>query len=185
VWLLNTRDESPPNNAVLVVPQSLRYVMTGRHSDYVVLGQAGGGKDGRKQVIGTFHDAEAASAGITAERVIKDPQAKNKRQADFLARKACAQARRENRSFVYQILHRHTVPSMRNPSERVIPCPDMMAHLQDDELGISGPVWIERVRHHKSVRGGTFTEVTVIDPTDLVFGADEMPEAVASKSVKR
>ncbi len=185
VWLLNTRDESPPRNGVLVVPQQQRYMMTGRHSDYVVLGTAGGGKDGRKQVIGLFHDAEVASAGIVAERVIKDPQAKNTRQANFLARKACAQARRENRSFVYQIRGRHTVPSIRNPDELVIPVPDMMAWLQDDELGISGPMWIERVRHHKSLRGGTFTDLTVIDPTDLVLGADELTEAVPSRSTTK
>jgi hypothetical protein len=185
IWLLNTRRENTPDNAVLVVPGGTRYVMTGRHSEYVVLGQAGGGKDGRKAVVGRFLDEEAlAGLPFPAKRVEKDPQVKNTRQANFRARRACAQERRENRHFVYRILGRHTAPLIDNPSARCIPAPDIVAHLRDDEIGANGPMWVSSVRHHKSVKDGTFTEVTLIDPTDLVFGEDELDQAVSTRTVK-
>lgn len=184
-WLLNTRRENTPDNAVLVGPPEVRYVMTGRHAEYVVLGQAGGGKDGRKQVIGRFHDAEAADAGITAKLVKKDPQAKNTRQADFLARKLCAEERRSNRSFTYTILHRHTVPLISDPRTRIVPCPDLVGHVRDDEIGLNAPLWVQRVQHHKGLGSGTYTKLTLIDPDDLVFGADDPGAPVPGRPTKK
>lgn len=184
-WLLNTRRENTPENAVLVLPPPIRYVMTGRHSEYVVLGQAGGGKDGRKQVRGVFKDPEALSGmPLPAPRVVKDPQVKNTRQANFRARKLCAEERRANRSFVFVVPHRHTVPLIENPKTRMIPAPDTVGHVRDDEHGINGPMWVERVRHHSSVSGGTFTEITMLDPTDLVFGDDEITAPITRPAKK-
>ena len=144
----------------------------------MVLGQAGGGKDGRKPVVGRYLDAEVQLAGIYAKLVWKDTQAKNTRQANFAARKKRAEECRGSRSFVYPIPHRHTVPLIDNPTERIVPAPGLVGHVRDDEHGINGPMWVERVRHHSSASGGTFTEVTLIDPQDLVFGEDEPGQAV-------
>jgi hypothetical protein len=185
IWLLNTRRENTPENAVLVVPTGTRYLMTTRASEYVVLGQAGGGKDGRKAIVGRFLDEEALQGlPFPVKEVHKDPQAKNARQANFRARKRCAEARRANRSFGYRILGRHTAPMIDNPLARCIPVPDIVAHLQDDEIGANGSMWLASVRHHGSSTGGTFTDLTLIDPTDLVFGEDELTEAVPSRTVK-
>jgi prophage tail gpP-like protein len=179
-WLLNTRNENAPNNAVLVGPPQIRYVMTGRHSEYVVLGQGGGGKDGRKPIEGRFLDPEALSGmPLPAKRVVKDPQAKNAKQAQYRARKLCAEERRANRSFVYPILHRHTIPLLSDPTTRIIPVPDLVLQVDDDEHGIHGPMWTERVRLHRSAGSGTFSELTLIDPTDLVFGDDEITAPLA------
>lgn len=184
-WLLNTRRENTPENAVLVLPPQIRCVMTGRHSEYVVLGQAGGGKDGRKQVRGVFKDPEALSGmPLPAKLVKKDPQAKNTKQANYRARKLCAEERRANRSFVFVIPHRHTVPLIADPKTRMIPVPDVVGHVRDDEHGINGPLWVEKVRHHSSSSGGTFTELTMIDPTDLVFGDDEITAPIARPAKK-
>lgn len=185
-FLVNTREEQPPNNAVLVGPPQIRYEMTSRYSDYEVRGQAGGGPDGRKQVVGTFHDAEVASTGISATRAWKDQQAKNARQASFLARKMRAADCRASESFVYTVFHRHTVPLITNPAQRIIPAPGLMGRVRDDEEGIDGLFWVERVRHHSSVSGGgTFTEITLIDPQHLVFGLDEATQPVPSKAPKK
>lgn len=180
--ILNTRNPDVPENAVLCGPPQIRYVMTGRHSEYVVYGQAGGGKDGRKPVVGRFLDPEALSGmPLPAKRVVKDAQVKNQKQANYRARKLCAEERRANRSFVYPIPHRHTLPRMSNPSERIIPVPDLVGHIRDDEHGIDGPMWVERVQHHSSASGGTFTNITMIDPTDLVFGDDEITAPLAPR----
>jgi hypothetical protein len=185
-WLLNTRRDASPDNAVLVLPPQIRYVMTGRHTDYVVYGQAGGGKDGRKPIVGRFHDDEAASAlPLPAPLVIKDPLAKNVRQANYLARKARAAECRANESFVYPIPHRHTLPLLDNPAKRAIPAPDTVIHLRDDEHGINGAFWIERVRFHSSSSGGTFTELTLLDPEHLLFGEDEVTRPVPAKPAKK
>lgn len=184
-WLLNTRRENTPENAVLILPPQIRYVMTGRHSEYVVLGQAGGGKDGHKPIEGRFKDPEALSGmPLPATLVKKDPQAKNIKQAQYRARKMCAEERRANRSFVFTVPHRHTVPLIEDPKTRIIPVPDLVGHVRDDEHGINGPMWVEKVRHHSSSTGGTFTEITMIDPTDLVFGDDEITAPVQRPAKK-
>jgi hypothetical protein len=184
-FLLNTREELAPNNAVLVGPRQLRYELTGRYSDYEVHGQAGGGKGGREPIIGTYHDEEVARAGISARCIWKDPQAKNKRQADFLARKKRAEDARASESFVYPIPHRHTVPLITNPAQRIVPAPGLMGRVRDDEIGVDGVFWVERVRHHSSVSGGTFTELTLIDPQHLVLGLDEATQPVSSRAPKK
>lgn len=185
-WLLNTRRENTPENAVLILPPQITNLMTGRHSEYVVLGQAGGGKDGRKQIRGVFKDPEALSGmPLPAAMVKKDPQVKSTRQANYRARKLCAEERRANRSFTFIVPHRHTVPLIEDPKTRMIPAPDTVGHVRDDEHGINGPMWVEKVRHHSSVSGGTFTEITMIDPTDLVFGDDEITAPVAPRPSKK
>jgi hypothetical protein len=40
-------------------------------------------------------------------------------------------------------------------------------------------MWTERVRLHRSAGSGTFSELTLIDPTDLVFGDDEITAPLA------
>lgn len=185
-WLLNTRRDASPDNAVMVLPPQIRKSWAGRHSQYVVLGQAGGGKDGRKQIRGVFKDPEALSGmPLPAAMVKKDPQVKSTRQANYRARKMCAEERRANRSFTFIVPHRHTVPLIEDPKTRMIPAPDTVGHVRDDEHGINGPMWVEKVRHHSSVSGGTFTEITMIDPTDLVFGDDEITAPVAPRPSKK
>lgn len=185
-WLLNTRREDVPDNAVLVLPPQIRYVMTGRHSKYVVHGQAGGGKDGRRPIEGVYHDNEAEEGlPLPATRVIKDPNCKSIHQANYRARKECAAERRANRSFVYVIPHRHTMPLIENPAQRGIIAPDTVVHVRDDEFGINGPMWVERVKFSKSVTGGTFTEVTLLDPGDLIFGDDEPTKPLGARAPKK
>jgi prophage tail gpP-like protein len=185
--LLNTRDpDRDAANVVLCERQGGRYVMTGRHSKYVVLGQAGGGKDGRKQVRGEFVDEEAlAGLPMPASFVRKDNQAKSTRQANFMARKACAEARRANRTFPYRIKGSHSLPLAENPRERGLPMPDVVVYLRDDEIGVDGDMWVESVRFHKSVGDGTYTDLMLLDPTDLVFGEDELDRALSPKTTTK
>lgn len=185
--LLNTRDpERAADNVVLCERQGGRYVMTGRHSEYVVLGQAGGGKDGRKQVRGSCTDEEAlAGLPLPAKMVHKDPKAKSSRQANFTARKMCAEARRANRTFPYRIKGRHSLPLAADPRESGLPMPDTVVYLRDDEIGVDGDMWVESVRFHKSVGDGTYTDLTLLDPTDLVFGEDELDRVLPPRSTKK
>jgi hypothetical protein len=166
--IANTRGAQVSDNEVITGSPAIKYVMTGRHSDYVVHGRAGTGKDGRKPVIGRWHDEDVAACGIKKTRVIKDENVKNNAQAEYLARKTCAQERMANRSFVYPIHHRHTLPLLSNPMERGVIACDVVVQVRDDEHGVIGPMWVERVRHH-SGPGGTGSDVTVVAPDDLVF----------------
>lgn len=160
-------------NVVSVLPIGLDDIATGRHAKYIVRGRAGGGKDGRQQIEAAFEDPEMLAAGFTKRKVVVDENAKTRAQAQFLARKLCAEARRVNRCFTYTVPRRHTLPLLANPLERAIPTPDIVVALRDDDHGMDGLFWIERVRFRGSATGGTFTDITLMCPEDLVFGTGE------------
>lgn len=168
--LVATREEKVEDNVITVSPPVIRDLSTGRHAHYIVRGRTGGGKDGRKQIEGRFDDQDMIAAGFTTRRVVVDEKVKTTAQANFFARKLCAEARRVNRAFTYTMKHRHTGPLLRDPSQRAILAPDVCVALRDDENGLYGLFWIERVRHRASANGPTSTEITLMVPDDLVFG---------------
>lgn len=179
--LVRSFGEKVADNVVSVLPPRINGVTTGRHAKYIVQGRSGGGKDGQQPIEGVFVDEEMTTLGYTKRRVVKDENAKTRAQALFLARKLCAEARRTNRTFVYTVPGMHSLPLLRDPSQRAIPTADVCVTLQDDEHGLKGIFWIERVRFRATASGGTFTDLTLMVPDDLVFGDSELFPAASKK----
>ncbi len=169
------------DNVVNVVPGKMGNRTTGRHARYIVRGRTGGGKDGRKTVEAEFVDDEMEALGFTKRRVIIDENAKTTAQAQYLARKACADARRGARTLTYTVQGRHALPTLADPRRRALPTPDICVALVDDEHGMRGTFWVERVRFRASADGGTFTDLVLMVPDDLVFGdPDLFPAGLSS-----
>ena len=166
-------DRDPPKNIVSVQPPQIDDSAVGRHAYYIVRGRTGGGKDGKQQIEATFIDEDMVARGYRTHRVIVDDNAKTRKQAEYMARKACAEARRMGRVFTYTVPRRHSLPLLSAPSRRAIPAPDVVVSLIDEEHGLEGDFWIERVRFRGSANGGTSTEVTLMVPDDLVCGEGE------------
>ena len=179
--LIRALDKDPPANLVNVVPGRIANLTTNRHAKYIVRGRTGGGKDGRQQIEGVFLDEEMVALGYTKRRVVVDEHAKTKKQAEFYARKACADARRANRTFTYTVLGRHSLPMLAAPARRALPTPDICVSLVDDEHGMRGIFWVERVRFRASATGGTFTDFVLMVPDDVVFGDAELLSAADKK----
>lgn len=168
--LVSTREPNPSFNRINVGPPAISGVTTGRHAHYIVRGHTGGGKDGRRQIEGRFTDEEMVAWGFTKRDVVVDNNVKTTAQANFLARRNCAAARRANRTFTYSMMGRHTGPLLQDPRQRAILAPDICVALTDEENGLEGVFWVERVRHRATANGGTFTDITLLVPEDLVFG---------------
>lgn len=171
--LVNTRESNPAANVVSVLPPKITDITTNRHTRYIVRARTGGGKDGRKQIEGSFTDKDMVALGIDKQKVVIDEHCKSTEQANYLARKLCAEACRQNRVFTYTMPRRHTAPLLRDPSRRAILAPDICVSLKDDEHGMEGVFWVERVCHRQTANGGTFTDITLMLPDDLVFGEGE------------
>lgn len=167
---VNTRGSKPIDNYVNVQPPGISDMTTGRSAEYIVRGRTGSQKDGRKQIEAIFVDEEMKALGFRTHDVHVDKEVKTLSQAQYLARKRCAEARRTNRAFTYVIPGRHTAPLLHDPSKRAVVVPDICVALKDDEYGLDGVFWVERVHHKASANGPTGTEVTLMVPDDLVFG---------------
>lgn len=173
---VNTREPNPADNHVSVLPPHITDLTTNRCARYIVRGRTGGGKSGHQQIEGIFDDEYMIDLGYDPEfdhDVVIDEMAKSIAQAKYLARRRCAEARRQHRVFTYRVPGRHTAPVLYNPKQRAVLVPDVCVSLKDDEHGMEGVFWIERVKHGASANGPTFTDVTVMVPDDLVFGDGE------------
>lgn len=170
------RKRGAPRAAVNVVgtPRH-RNEATGRHARYVVYGRGGGGPAGRSKTRGEYVDDEMVAWGFSKTWCVVDDDAKTKGQAQFLARRRCAEARRQGWELVYTVAgHRAPVigaDGRAGGRQYGIWAPDVVVDVQDDELGIHGPHWIEGVTFRGDGKSdGTTTEITLMRPEDLVFG---------------
>ena len=89
-------------------------------------------------------------------------------------------ARRSERAFAYSVKG-HTLPMIKDPTRRAVIVPDTTIYLQDDEHGMQGVFWIERVSYMGSSEGGRTTEMTLMAPEDLVFGDGDFSRASKNK----
>lgn len=174
--IINQRGAVKNANLVTCFQPKLKDVATGRYATYIVYGRAGGGTTSRKRVVGRFDDPEMLDAGYDKRWVHVDEQVKSDQHAEYLARKQCAEDRRKERAFAYSVKG-HTLPMLKDPSRRVVIAPDTTIFLQDDEHGMKGVFWIERVSYMGS-GGGRTTEMTLMAPEDLVFGDGDFSRAV-------
>jgi hypothetical protein len=154
---------------------------TSRYAKYIFVGLGGRGKDGRKEVRGEYVDMEMREMGYDEEYPVNDKSCKSTEHANFLARKMCAEARRSGKSITYTIKG-HTLPLLLAPSRRAVVAIDTCIQIFDEENGVEGIFWIERVRHKGSANNGRVTEITVMDPDDLVFGDGGFQRGIKQKN---
>jgi prophage tail gpP-like protein len=120
--------------------------ITSRFTNCVVYGHGGGRNFGRSKNRGEFVDEEmlALVGGGTRKLcplVIHDEDAKSNDQADFLARRKIVEANRAAWSLTYVVAGH----SVMNGQNRVTWAPDTVVEVDDQELGIKGPLYIEDV----------------------------------------
>jgi prophage tail gpP-like protein len=174
--LVNQRGAPRGSNAVTVLSAHYKNDTAGRHREYVVLGRAGSGEQGRQRIEGRFVDDEMTAWGFSKRFVHVDHDAKSTAQAVFLARRKAAEARRRGWTLRYTV-RGHTAPLLRNPSLRAVWAPDTVVRVLDDEHAIVGDFWIEGVTFRGSKSQGTTTELTLMRASDLVFGDGEFNPA--------
>ncbi len=173
------KGENHQENNVLAV--RFKDHSTARYSRYVVIGQGGTGKDGRKEVRGEFVDQEMLDMGFTEVLPVLDKTCKSMEHASFLARKMCAEARRQGKHVTYTIKG-HTLPIISAPNRRAVVAPDTCIQVLDEENGVDGVFWIERVSHRGNANSGRTTEITIMDPDDLVFGDGGFQRGIKQKA---
>jgi prophage tail gpP-like protein len=169
--IVNQRGAPRASNVVTTLTAHYKNDTAGRHAEYIVLGRAGGGDQGRQIIEGHFPDTEMKGWGFTKHFVHVDKDAKSTAQAVYLARRKCAEARRKSWTLRYTV-RGHTAPVLRNPTLRAVWAPDTVVRVRDDEHAIAGDFWIEGVTFRGNAQGTT-TELTLMRPEDLVFGEGE------------
>lgn len=143
---------------------------TMRHSAYIVYGRGGSGKEGRDQIVGYYVDEEMVAYGFKNVRTITDDDCKSNAEADYIARRTCAEERRAGWQLVYTVSG-HTYPSEFAKGSFGVWVPDTVCRVDDDELDIHGNFYIEAVTYQRSPQ--TTTELTLMRPQDLIF-ADKL-----------
>ncbi len=159
------RRRGQTRNEVSVTQASFQNATSRRFSECIVYGRGGGRKFGRTSVSGRFVDEEITALGITRPLVIHDNNVTNEEQATFYARRKIAESIRNGWNLTYTCAG-HTIPSMLN-GQRAVWAPDTVVQVEDQELGLSGNYYIERVVFRRNPQ--TTTELTLLRPDSLVF----------------
>jgi prophage tail gpP-like protein len=147
---------------------------TMRHSQVEVFGRSGGGKRGIETCSGVFSDDEILNFyKFTKRLVIHDADVKNREQSEFVARRIISQERRAGWQLEYTVAG-HTVFSADADDNRATWGPDTVVQVEDEQLGISGPHYIEAVTYSRHPH--TTTRLTLMRPTDLLFATALAPE---------
>lgn len=148
---------------------------TMRHATYVVYGRGGSGKEGRDQIRGKHVDDEMVAYGFRNTRTVIDDDCKSSKEADFIARRMCAEERRGGWQLEYTVSG-HTFPSMVAKGGFGVWAPDTVCRVEDDELDIHGNFYVESVTFSRSPE--TTTAITLMRPQDLIF-ADKLFDQTA------
>lgn len=166
------RQRGALRNAVNVTHAHLTNDTASRYTEAIVYARGGGRKFGRQKAKGTFTDDEMIALGFNRPIVAKDVNVTNVDQAAFYARRRLAEARRNGFKLEYTVSG-HTVPSLLGGS--AVWTPDTIIDVQDDEFGLHQSFWLEGVIFRRDESGGTSTQLTLVDPSDLVFATNESP----------
>lgn len=139
----------------------------GRFSEAVVYGRYGGKKYGRAKSKGGYVDQEMVDWGFNRPFVAHDVNVANEQQAAFYASRKLAEFRRAGWSLQYTVAG-HSVPAI--GGGRAVWAPDTVVDVQDDELGLYGPYYVESVTFR---RPPTTTTLVLQRPEDLLYGLTE------------
>jgi hypothetical protein len=163
-------DGSPRENNIL--SGGLRNDTTQRFAHTLVFGRAGGGKDGRRRIVGRYTDAEMIDKYRLIKRIAYDEaDIKTQKAADYLAKRYAADARRNSRSLVYTVSG-HSAIALDKPGQRRPWFVDSMVHVIDQKTGIDGDFYLGDIEFKRSMSEGTITRLTLYWPEDLVFAEE-------------
>ena len=163
-------DGSPRENNIL--SGGLRNDTTSRFAHTLVFGRAGGGKDGRRRIVGRYTDTEMIDRYRLIKRIAYDESdVKTQKAADYLARRYAADARRQSRSLVYTVSG-HSAISLDHPGQRRPFYVNSMVHVIDQKTGIDGDFYLGDIEFKRSMTEGTITRLTLYWPEDLVFAEE-------------
>ncbi len=163
------RRRGQTRNEVNVISARFRNATSQRFSECRIYGRGGGKKFGRTKISGTFVDDEMTALGLKRPLVVRDENVTNEEQAVFYARRKIAESIRNGWNLTYTVAG-HTVPSLQN-GQRAVWAPDTMVTVDDQEFGISGDYYIEKVTFRRNP--ATTTELTLLRPDGLVFATGE------------
>lgn len=158
------RRRGETRNVVNVLRASYSNGSSHRHQLYEVYGRTGGRKGGRAKIKGVFTDEEMKAWGIVKTRAIRSKSARTVEQAVSIARRKCAEERRQDWRLTYTMAG-HKTPSFRGGV--ITWAPDIVVDVQDDEYGIFGPHYVETVTFR--VNPQAETELQLMRIEDLVF----------------
>ena len=146
---------------------------THRFSHLVIFARNYGRKHGHNHTNGRHDDVEMMALGINRRRVYRDHDITCAEEAAYYARKKIAEINRASWKLKYTISG-HSAPLMKEIDKRGIVVPDMIARVDDDDLGIHENLYIESVEYRSPPRTSI---VTMMRPQDLIFGENEAIEA--------
>lgn len=145
---------------------------TRRVTEVVIFARNGGRKFGHNHVHGGFVDVEMNALQFKRRRTYRDVNVTSEEEARFYARRKIAEANRAGWKLQYTVSG-HSAPTM-NGGPRATICPDMVARVDDEELGIHENLYIESCEYRSPPRE---TVVTLMRPSDLVFGEGQSVSA--------
>lgn len=144
---------------------------TGRYAACEVWGRrGGGGKEDRKPVKGRFVDEEMTALGFTKTLYVDDPKSVDIQQCEFLAKRRIAEANRSGWQLSYTVGGHTTQQTGGGGTGPIIWIPDTLVDVDDEDLGITGPHYIEGVTH--AGQPDMTTTIKLMRLQDVVFGED-------------
>lgn len=146
---------------------SFRHTTDQRFSRCQVWGRTGGGAETRTKVSGEYVDQEMTDLGFDRPLVLQDDKVTSIEKAEFLARRKIAETRRNGWQLSYTVAGHTTIDV---DGDVAIWGPDLVVDVDDEELGIFGPHFIESVEH----AGDPLMSTTIhlMRPEDVLFGEE-------------
>lgn len=139
-----------------------------RYAGCIVHGRKGGGEEARTKIEGRYPDAEMARMGFDKFLVFADDAVKTIKQAEYLAQRKIAEARREAWKLEYTVAG-HTTQAL-DGSGPIVWAPDTVVDIEDDEFGITGRYYLENVTKRRGPEATTVLRFMRLD--DMVFGEE-------------
>lgn len=169
------RQTGLPNAGSNVVGCSYQDDGTHRHTEAIVYGRGGGRKLGHVKAKGGFTDQEMIDAGYGDQPIVfHDTACHTGAEAAYFARRKLAEERRGGWRLEYTVAGL-TLPYAGDLNQRAVLVPDTVVEVQDLELGIDGPFYIETVARQREP--ATLTTIRLMRPEDLVFGGPDEGES--------
>lgn len=152
-----------------IVSASKKNDTTNRASKVIVRCKGGGKQSGSKDIEGVIVDREMVDYGIDRVRTIKDFKGSTVDAAKRFAKRKIAEMRRIGFGFTYEVVG-HSWQSD-DGRDSAIFTPDTIAHIDDQEHGYTGPLWLESVDFTRGP--DTKTQFTCMRPNDVRYFGDE------------
>lgn len=142
-----------------------------RYSKATVYGRKGGGKESRTELKGEFVDDEMVAWGFDRPFVVEDEKCQTSEQCEFVARKIIGETRRSGWRLGYTVSG-HTTKLYDGGVG--IWTTDTVMDVDDEEIGIREPLYIESVEHVGEPH--METRIRLMRPADCIFGTGSAAE---------